>query len=109
VIRVAILITVLVLLFFIYQKFQSDKTFKLEISATLALLLSLIIFYQYQNDRLQEKVTKLITAFNEGKQLSCNGDLVDNITFDYESGTMVFISKKIVDIKYPITSCSIKN
>ena len=107
-IRVAILITALILLFFIYQKFQSDRAFKLEIGLTLSLLLSLIIFYEYQNTKIQNSVTQLLTAFNEGKQLVCRGNEVDKTHFDYESGTMVFISKKIVDIKYPILECKIK-
>jgi len=108
VIRVAILITVLVLLFFIYKRFQSDKAFKLEISVTLLILVGLISFYEYQNTKRRTLITNLLIAFNEGKTLSCHDKDVDKKHFDYESGTMVFISKEIVDIKYPILSCKVK-
>jgi TctA family transporter len=105
VLRVAILIVALLLLFLIYKRFKDDKKFNFEIGSLVMLLLIMISLYEYNSNKTREKVTKLLVSFKEGKTLICQDAKVDKEHFDYESGTMVFISKKIVDIKYPIQGC----
>ena len=106
--RVAILLAVVVLLFLFYKKFKHDKDLNKEIVGVFVILISLILFFEYQSSKVREKVTSILIAFKEGKSLVCQNHKVDKKSFDYESGTMVFISKEIVDIKYPITSCKVK-
>jgi len=108
VIRVAILVVFLLLIYFFYKKYRYQKDLNKEIALILIVLMGLILFYQYNNNKVQDKVTNLLIAFKEGKKLSCDENIVDKNSYDYESGTMVFISKKIVDIKYPILSCEVK-
>ena len=107
-IRFAIFFLVFVLLFFLFKRYKEDKTFTREIAGTLALMLLLIFVYQYKSNKVADRITELLVAFKEGKVLLCHDKDVDKKSFDFESGTMVFISKKIVDIKYPITSCKVK-
>ena len=106
--RVAILFVAILLLFFIYRRFKDDKKFNLEIGSLLLILLIMIGFHEYYSNKTREKVTKLLVSYKEGKTLICQDAKVDKNHFDYESGTMVFISKKIVDIKYPIQGCKVE-
>ena len=106
--RIFIIIFFLILIFLVVKKFKEDKDLNKEIFIVLIILIGLIFSYQYIQNQVQNKITNLLIAFKEGKELLCNGNIVDKNHFDYESGTMVFISKKIVDIKYPILSCKIK-
>ncbi len=107
-IRVAILLSVLVLGFLFFKKFKDDKDLNKEIGFVLVFLFVLILYHQNYTNQIQDKVTKLLIAFKEGKVLVCQDNKVDKEHFDFESGTMVFISREIVDIKYPITSCKVK-
>ena len=107
-IRVAIFFLLCILLVLVYVKFRNNKDLNKEITFVSILLLALILFFQYLNAKFQHKVTKLLIAYNKGQTLICKNAKVDKRSFDYESGTMVFISKKIVDIKYPILECKIK-
>jgi len=104
-IRVAILLVAFVLLFLLYKKFKDNKNLNKEITIISLVLLGLIITHEHFSNQTRQKVTKLLIAFKEGKTLVCHDKKIDKNTFEYESGTMVFISKKLGKEKYSITEC----
>ena len=62
-----------------------------------------------------QKVQKLIIAFKEGKTIFCKDENIENqdinVTkdkYNFESGTLVFINKKIPEIRYSIDECQLE-
>ena len=103
--RIAIFFTALALLFFIIKRIKEDKNFTKEIVSIMIALLIMIGFHEYFSNKERVKVTNILVAFKEGKTLLCHDAKVNKDSFEYESGTMVFISKKNEDVKYPVLGC----
>ena len=113
IIRVAIILLSLLLIFFLVRKYihQKDTSLK-KILATIAVLIYLIALHNYHMNQESKRVQKMLIAFKEGKTIICKDDDKDvNITkddFNFESGTLVFINNKIPDIRYSVDDCKLE-
>ena len=110
IIRIAIVLLSLLLIFFLIRKYihQKDTSIK-KIFATIAVLIYLIALHNYHMTQESKRVQKMLIAFKEGKTIICKDDSKDvNITkddYNFESGTLVFINNKIPDIRYSVDDC----
>ena len=59
----------------------------------LAIILSAIAFNSY-SDAQRDNMMAVVTKFNQGKNVSCNGVDVNSSLFDLSTGTYTFIGKE---------------
>jgi hypothetical membrane protein len=108
-IKIAILVVAAILIILFIIKYQDNqKVSNTTILNFLALLLALIGIYQFSVTKFQDRVTMLLNSYKSGEALICNGQEISNKDYSYQSGTMVFISKKKVIDKIPIIDCKLK-
>ena len=82
---------------------KSQKT--IVTSVVLAFILSAIAYNSY-NASQREKMLNVVTAFNQGKTIKCNGEEVNDKKYTLSIGTYTFIGKENTPIYGQMISAS---
>ena len=74
-------------------------------AVVLALILSAIAYNSY-NASQREKMLNVVTAFNQGKTIKCNGEDINASNYTLSIGTYTFIGKENTPIYGQMISAS---
>ena len=99
---------IIVGLFFLALHYFTEltKNQKIIISASLfGIILSAILYNNYMAQE-QEKMLNIVTAFNQGKTVTCNGVDVNADNYTLSIGTYTFIGKENTPIYGQMISAS---
>lgn len=66
---------------------------KIILASALAVISILAFLYEYKFDKKEQKIRNIVIAFEEGKEIICDGLNINNTKFRYENGTQSFVSK----------------
>ena len=91
------------------KKYQDKESVPLKnILVTIGIIIFLAIVHESHEEEKGQKVQKFLIAFKEGKTIICKDKYkITKYDYNFESGTMVFINKKITDIRYSIDECKL--
>ena len=114
-IRIGIFLVALLLTYLLIRRFIHNKDISYKnILSTLIILIYLILLHNFHMQNEAQRVQKLIIAFKKGDTILCKNIDSDNkdvnVTqkdYNFESGTLVFINKKIPEIRFGIDDCRI--
>lgn len=87
---IALVLVFLALHFFTELSVKQKSIFSL----LFATIISLAVFYNAYKDAQQERLLDVITKFNQGLDLECDGVLLNSQNFTLSIGTYTFIGKK---------------
>ena len=108
-IKIALFISIILFVLFLVLKFKDDeKVSNTTLIKMLLLVLSMVGLHQYQTNQIQDEVTSLLNSYKSGKTLICKDREISQKNYTYQSGTMVFLSKKETIDKFPIQDCKLK-
>ncbi|MDR2342257.1 MAG: hypothetical protein LBD84_04385 [Campylobacteraceae bacterium] len=107
-----IILAILLTVFILAKSENFSKVKKITICVLCISLIAIIVIYQFLVDKRSGINRELISVFNRGEKLICKGYEVDNVRFNYISGTKVFVGlDKFNDVKgavIPIKECGLK-
>ncbi len=105
-----ILATVAIIAFTIYaiaNKIKNDKL--ISVILFIAMIAMISIFTNNQKS-IEKKHAKIINLFNRNKDITCDGIKINNKSFNFVSGTLVFVGQDTSDFKgqiIPLDKCEL--
>lgn len=87
---------VIVGIFFIVLHYFTEltKSQKLTVTAVILAVILFAIFYNTNNTAKRENMLDVVTAFNQGKTITCGKIKVDDKNYTISIGTFTFIGKE---------------
>ena len=89
-INILFILIMIAAIFVIARQDALGKGLKGFVIMMLVLAVGSAILFEYINSQGEKRYRPLITAFKEGKNLSCAGKIISNKTYSYEPGTASF-------------------
>ncbi len=83
-------------------------TTKMRLIKTALLIFAALWLYEASVDRHDNSIRELYLSFKQGKPILCDGKLITQEAFFFETGTESFISLGDDGIVYPADSCEVK-